>query len=343
MLIKSGTDIKKLQTKFASIVEKTAHLSPGTNAVYSLQPLQSIHLHSNLMAEAEPNADGSSVYLLLGVAVFVILIAWINYINLATARGMGRAKEVGVRKTLGSAKYQLIAQFMLEAILVNGFAVILSIVLIVTVMPFFAQLSGLALKFTLLFSPVFWIAVLGMFVAGSFFSGFYPALVLSNSRPVEVMKGKLRSSAKEIILRKGMVVFQFAASIFLLIGSLTVYKQIRYMQNQKLGINIDQTLVIKSPLGKLDSTAATMAAFKQQGLSQSAVKSITRSTAIPGERVNWNAGGIKLHGQDELQGKQYRIVGGDEDFLSAYGMKVLAGRIFSKVFGKEAQNVVLNR
>jgi len=345
LLLRPGTDPKVLEAKFVPYVNKeySQFKGSGDGAKYYLQPLESIHLYSHLMIEAEPNGDGKSVYLLAGIAIFVIIIAWINYINLATARGIGRAKEVGVRKTLGSAKGQLIMQFMLEAMLLNGLAILLAIALIIVSLPFFSSLSGQYLGLTLLVKPAFWLAVVCLFLLGSFFSGFYPAMVLSNFKPVEVMKGKLSASPRGIILRKTMVVFQFAASIFLLIGSLTVYKQIQFMEKQKLGINIDQTLVIKPPLAKVDSFYRSMSAFKNESLRNAAVKSVTVSTSIPGEPVQWNAGGIKLVGTPDADGKQYRIIGGDYDYLKAYGAKLITGRVFSKDFSTDPHAVVFNR
>jgi len=344
LLLRPGVDPKALEAKFVPYVNqvyKKINWSDAS-AKYHLLPLEKIHLSPNLMAEAEPHGDGKSVYLLAGIAIFVIIIAWINYINLATARGIGRAKEVGVRKTLGSIKAQLVAQFMLEAMLLNGMAVILAIILIIIFLPIFSAISGQYITLTLLFTPVFWIAVIGLFIVGSFFSGFYPAIVLSAFKPVDVMKGKLSASSGGIILRKVMVVFQFAASIFLLIGSLTVYKQVSFMERQNLGININQTLIIKPPLAHIDSFYRSMSAFKNESLRDPSVKSVTVSTSIPGEPVQWNAGGIKLKGTDQSQGKQYRIIGGDYDYLKAYNAKLIAGRLFSKDFSTDPHAVVFN-
>ncbi|MES2107579.1 MAG: ABC transporter permease [Bacteroidota bacterium] len=346
LLLRPGTDPKALQAKFVPYVNKeyAQFKGSGDGATYYLQPLESIHLKSHLMLEAEPNGDGKSVYLLMGIAIFVIVIAWINYINLATARGIGRAKEVGVRKTLGSAKSQLISQFMIEAMLLNGLAIVAAIGLIIIFIPVFSAISGQYLSLTLLAEPAFWLGVIALFVLGSFFSGFYPAIVLSNFRPVEVMKGKLSASPRGILLRKGMVVFQFFASIFLLIGSLTVYKQVNFMETQSLGININQTLVIKPPLAKVDSFYRSMSSFKNESLRNAAVKSVTVSTSIPGEAVDWNAGGIKLVGTPESEGKQYRIIGGDFDYLKAFGAKLITGRIFSKDFlTTDPHTVVMNK
>ncbi|WEA03130.1 ABC transporter permease [Mucilaginibacter sp. SJ] len=345
LLLKPGVDPRILEAKFIPVVRKAYDKYPGTGegGIYTLQPVKDIHLYSNRMLEFQPNGDGKSVYLLLGIAIFVIIIAWINYINLATARGIGRAKEVGVRKTLGSSKAQLITQFMLEAMMLNAMAIGLALLIIMACLPAFANISGMQMGFTLFAKAAFWLAVLGIFVLGSFFSGFYPAIVLSAFRPVEVMKGKILASPGGVILRKAMVVFQFAASIFLLIGSLTVFKQLKYMQSQKLGVKIDQTLVIKAPLVKVDSFYRSMSSFKHECLAQSAVKSVTVSTSIPGEPVGWNAGGIKLVGSDQSTSKQYRIIGADYDYLNAYDMKLIAGRKFSKEFGDEPHKVVFTK
>jgi putative ABC transport system permease protein len=344
LLLKPGVDPKQLEAKFKPYVDqvyKKINWS-GASAVYHLLPLEKIHLSPNFMGEAEPHGDGKSVYLLAGIAIFVIIIAWINYINLSTARGIGRAKEVGVRKTLGSNKSQLLWQFMLEALLLNGLAVVLAIVLIILFLPIFSAISAQNVSLVLLLSPVFWLAVAGLVLVGSFFSGFYPAIVLSSYQPVEVLKGKLSASSRGVILRKVMVGFQFAASIFLLIWSLTVYQQVSFMEKQSLGININQTLVIKPPLAHIDSFSRVMTAFKDESLRDPSVKSITASTSIPGEPVNWNAGGIKLKGTDQSQGKQYRIIAGDYDFLKAYGVKLIAGRVFSKDFSTDPHAVVFN-
>ncbi len=345
LLLKPGVDAKALEAKMAPFVDqvyKKINWS-GATAKYHLMPLEDIHLKSHLMIEAEANGDGKSVYLLAGIAIFVIIIAWINYINLATARGITRAKEVGVRKTLGSAKSQLVAQFILEAMILNGLAIVLAVVLIILFTPIFSALSGQNIMLsTLLLAPVFWLAVVVLFVLGSFFSGFYPAMVLSNFKPVEVMKGRMSASPRGIILRKVMVGFQFVATIFLLIGSLTVYRQVSFMEKQKLGINIDQTLVIKPPLAHVDSFYRSMSSFKNESLRDPSIKSVTVSTSIPGESVQWNAGGIKLKGTDQAQGKQYRIIGGDYDYLKAYDAKLVAGRVFSKDFSTDPQAVVFN-
>lgn len=347
LLLQPGTNPQTLEAKFPTVVDKLAgadHKKYNSAAIYTLQPLRDIHLYSHFVGEMEPNGDGKTVYLLLAIAFFIVVIAWVNYVNLATARAIDRAKEVGVRKAVGSQRGQLVKQFLFESFLLNGLAVALALVLVVVTIPAFNNLSGHHLTLSLLGSGRFWLALLGLFFVGVFFSGLYPAFVLSGFRPVVVLKGRMVNTRQGILLRKALVVFQFAASLFLLVGTLAVFRQIQYMREQTLGLSIDQTLVIRPPIVNNDSThMRQMKAFKEDLLRQSAIGSITASTSIPGEPVGWNAGGIRLKGLDEGKGKQYRVIGVDYDYLNAYGLKLLAGRNFAKDFGTDPKAVIFNK
>ncbi|NID09658.1 ABC transporter permease [Fibrivirga algicola] len=347
LLLRPGTDPQALSAKFPRVVDKLvgAELKKyNAAAIYTLQPLRDIHLYSHYIGETEPNGDGKTTYLLLGIAFFIVIIAWVNYVNIATARAINRAKEVGVRKAVGSQRSQLVKQFMIESLLLNGLAVVLAFILVLITIPAFNSLSGQHLTFSLLASARFWLALLGLFVLGTFLSGMYPAFVLSGFRPVVVLKGKMVNTRQGILLRKGLVVFQFGASLFLLVGTMAVFRQIQFMREQKLGLNIDQTLVIRPPIVRNDSTyMSQMKSFKDELLRQSAIRSITASTSIPGEPVGWNAGGIRLKGQDESKAKQYRVIGVDYDYMNAYGLKLVAGRNFAKSFGTDPAAVIFNK
>jgi putative ABC transport system permease protein len=335
-----------VEKKFLPVVEKftAAEMKRFNSAViYKLQPLTDIHLYSHYIEEPDVNGDGKTVYLLSGIAFFIAVIAWVNYINLATARAVNRAKEVGIRKTVGSQRKQLILQFLSESAVLNCCALILAIVLIVIVMPGFNQLSGLHLSFLLFAKSSFWIGLIALFFIGTFFSGLYPAFVLSGFKPIDVLKGKMIATTKGALLRKGLVVFQFAASLFLLIGTFTVYKQIQYMREQSLGINIDQTLVIQEPVITDSTYPKQMAAFKNELLLNSSINKVSALTSIPGQAVDWNAGGIKLVGTDESKSKQYRVIGVDYDFMELFGLKLIAGRNFSKDFGTDEHAVIFNK
>jgi putative ABC transport system permease protein len=347
LLLRPGADPAAVEKKFVSVVDKfTAADMKRFNAAvtYLLMPLKDIHLYSHYILEPGPTGDGKTVYLLLGIAFFIALIAWINYINLATARAVNRAKEVGIRKTIGSQRRQLVVQFLAESALLNGIALILALVIVLVAIPGFNRLSGQELSYSLFGNSNFWLGLAALFVVGVFFSGMYPAFVLSSFRPIEVLKGKMISTSRGSLLRKSLVVFQFAASFFLLAGTLVVYRQIQFMRKQKLGLSIDQTLVVRSPLVVTDSTyVKDMAALKETLNRETSIKGVAISTSIPGEAVRWNAGGIKLVGTDENTQKQYRVIGVDYDYLNMYGLKLVTGRTFSKEFGTDNKAVLFNQ
>lgn len=347
LLLREGADPKVVESKFVPVVDKfTGELMKRFNSsvTYHLQPLNDIHLYSNYIGEPGVNGDGKTVYLLLGIAFFIVIIAWVNYINLATARAISRAKEVGIRKAIGSQRKQLVVQFLSESALLNGIALILALIIVLISIPGFNSISGQELSFSLFARADFWLGLTGLFLIGVFLSGFYPALVLSGFKPIEVLKGKMTATRGGSVLRKSLVVFQFAASLFLLIGTLAVYNQIKYMREQSLGMNIDQTLVVRPPIVGVDSTyMQKLTSFKQELLQQSNIKNVTVSTSIPGQPVDWNAGGIKLVGADESTQKQYRVIGVDYDYVNIYGLKLIAGRAFSKDFGDDKRSVIYNR
>lgn len=347
VVLRKDANPAAIEKKFSPIAEKFvgADMKKYNSAViYHLQPLKDIHLYSHYMMEPGENGDGKTVYLLLGIAFFIVIIAWVNYINLATARAITRAREVGVRKAIGSQRKQLVIQFLSESSLMNGIAVVLALLIVMAAIPGFNSLSGQQISFSLFGQSQFWVSLFVLLITGIFLSGLYPAFVLSGFKPIDVLKGNMGSTTQGSLLRKSLVVFQFAASLFLLIGTVTVYRQIQYMRKQSLGINIDQTLVVTAPGVGIDSTyLQKMTAFKKELQQQSSVKDIAVSTSIPGEPVGWNAGGIKLVGTDENTQKQYRVIGVDYDYMKTYGLKVVAGRVFSKSFATDDSSVIFNR
>lgn len=347
LLLRPDADPRKLEAKFPALVARYyVDVPKEFTTKYFLQPLKDIHLYSHMMMEAETNGQGNTVYLLMGIALFIIGIAWINYINLATARAINRAVEVGVRKAIGSRRSQLITQFMIESVMLNGMAVVMALFLVVFSIPLFNSVTGQQLSFSLLYDRLFWTVLTALFLTGSFLSGLYPAFVLSRFKPVVVLKGKAISSRQGSTLRKALVVVQFAASLFLLVGMLTVFKQIQFMRSQQLGINIAQTLVIKPPIIYTDSTRMRQQqAFKEQLMRESSIHSVTVSSIVPGEASSLNAGGIRLIEQHSNEGKQFRAIDVDYDFVPSYHLKLIAGRNFDRDFGMDGAEgaVVFNR
>ncbi len=343
LLLKEGTNPQKLEAKFPAFIAKAQPetVTGSYGMAFFLQSLPDIHLYSHYMMEAGPNGDGKAVYILLAVALFIILIAWVNYVNLATARAIRRAREVGVRKAVGSFRSQLVSQFLLESALLNFVSVVAACLIVAGSLPLFNHFTGQSLTYSLFGFPQFWLGLSVMFIMGTVLSGAYPAFVLSGFKPTEVLKGGASGRGEGAVLRKSLVVVQFAASVFLLVGTITVFRQVQFMRSQALGLDIDQTLVITKPAN--DSTRVSRTkAFKEELMRQSIFKSATVSGSIPGEKVEFNAGGIRLESAPENTGKQYRVIGIDYDYIPSFGLKLIAGRNFDDALG-EKDGVVFNR
>lgn len=309
---------------------------------FHLMPLQNIHLDSDFIGEFKPNGNRDTVYFLTVVAVLILVIAWINYINLATAKSIERAREVGVRKVMGGFRWQLVQQFLMESALLNTLAVVLAIGAVLLLTPWFNGITGRAIGFELFETGWFWAGTVLLIIMSALLSGLYPAFVLSAFRPVEVLKGRFKNSTRGLLLRKGMVVMQFVASVTLIVGTFTVYRQLRYMQEQQLGININQTVVMHSP-NITDSTYSNkFEVFKNRISGYAEVNGVSASTSVPGTSPEWNAGGIRRLSQREDEQKQYRVIMMDHDFIPLYGLEVVAGRAFSGDQPNERRNVLLN-
>ncbi|OEK05875.1 ABC transporter permease [Roseivirga misakiensis] len=341
-----GTDPEEFTAKIDKFIDERwgeEMRNADTWMDFELQPMRDIHLYSNFIGEAEVNGDGDSVYALLGISFFIILIAWVNYVNLATAKSMERAREVGLRKVLGSQKGQLIRQFLTESLLINLFAVALAFGIVVLVIPSFSRLADQPMTLALFTQQGFWIGLATLFLVGTFLSGMYPAFVLSSYKPIDTLKGGSMSNSGGAWLRKGLVVFQFMASIGLIIGTYTVYEQISYMRNQDLGVDINQTLVINGPL-VLDSTySEKLTAFNDVLEANANIENVVVSTVVPGREVGWNAGGIRREGAPDSEGKQYRVLGFGYEYVETFDLKIIAGRTFSEEFGDEESKILFSR
>ncbi len=307
----------------------------------SLQPLHDIHLYSHLEGEVEVNGSAATTYGLLLVAVLILIIAWINYVNLSTARAMDRAKEVGVRKVVGARRRNLVLQFLLESAIANTVAAAGALMFVLVFLPYFNDLIGVQLTFNMYGRYELWSVLIALFLVGGFLSGLYPAFVLSGFRPIKVLKGAAESGKKRWNLRKALVVYQFATSVLLIAGTWAVFQQLSYMRNQELGVDIARTVVVKAP-GIADSTfGVRLSAFKTELLRQAAIESMTASSNIPGRESTWG-GTIRQLADTPEQAVGVDYVGIDDDFVEAYGMKVLEGRNFSKELPSDRNAILLN-
>jgi putative ABC transport system permease protein len=345
--VQEGVEIKELQAKWDKHLQEVrgeAWEHNNFKQEFLFQPLLNIHLYSNLLQESQPQeqGDGQAVYFLGIVAFFILIIAWVNYINLSTAKSFERANEVGVRKVMGAVKSQLRNQFIIESFLINLMALIIAILIIILAWPSFTQLTGRPIPFTMIYEPSFWLLATGLFASGTLLSGFYPAWMLSSFKPIAVLKGKSTIQNEGSFLRKGLVVFQFFASVTLISGTLIVWDQLRFMKNMDLGIDIRQTLVLESP-GMRDSLySQSVDAFKNEVLRINGVGNVSANTNVPGDEIFWTRGIRRLTGGPESHLTSY-IVGIDENYIPAFNLNVIAGRNFSKDFPSDEDGIIINR
>ncbi len=344
--LKPGIDYHQLESKLPAFTNK--YINTGewrkTNNVRDelhLIPLNDIHLYSNYNQEAEVNGNGQAVSFLFLIAIFIICIAWINYINLATAQSVERAKEVGVRKVLGALRSNLIRQFLMESLVLNFISLILSLIIFFILLHPFDSFTGRDNYAGFALTGNYWLVFFGLFAVGTVLSGLYPAFVLSGFKPVVVLKGAFKNTSSGLLLRKSLIVVQFVISVVLIAGTIIVYQQVSYMRNQSIGANIDQTLVLKGPQTLSDSLyQGTYQPFKTAVLQQSSVKSIASSTSVMGDEIYWT-NGSKRPGADQSAVTLYNL-GIDYDFIPAYNIKMVAGRNFSQQFGTDNKAVILN-
>lgn len=314
----------------------------GDAMVCNLQPLRSIHLDSDFMYEAEPNGNARSVYALVAIAVFLVIIAWINYINLSTARALERAREVGMRKVSWASRKQLLWQFLLDSVLINLLAILVAVLVVNMLAPSFNSLAAMSLNYSMDSNPGFWIRVFLIFLGGALVAGIYPAMILTSFRPVTAFQGISELKVGGYGLRRILVIFQFAVSIFLIAGTLSVYRQISYMKDSDLGVDVENVLVVKGP-SIYDSTySETLNTFKSELLRNPGIEMVTASTAVPGRQPGTNAGGIRRISQGVEEGKQYRIIGADAGFIDFYGLSIIEGRNFLVTSGRNGKTALFN-
>ena len=311
----------------------------GNKLEYSLIPLTKIHLYSGLSYELAPNGNIQFIYIFSIVALFILAIACINFMNLTTARSAKRAREVGIRKVLGTERRNLIAQFLSESILMVLLSLFIAIGVVWLVLPLFNDVADKSMHLNSLFSPLILPLLIALpFVVG-FIAGSYPAFFLSAFRPIEVLKGKLKSGAKSVGFRSILVVFQFTTSILLIIGTIVIYKQLNYIQTKDLGFNKDQVLIINDAYSLKNNSDA----FKNEVLQMNGVVSGTMSAFLPVDNSSRNDNSyFKDATIDVKNGLNMQCWTIDNDYIKTMGMKILKGRNFSKDFGTDSDAVIIN-
>jgi len=338
-------DPEKMIAQFPAFVDR--NMPVQTNSAYKasqgttlgLQKITDIHLRSHTDYEAEQNGDIKRVYIFSAIALFLLLIACINYMNLSTARSTLRAREIGIRKVVGAQRKEIMVQFLSESVLVSWISMIFAFCLTWALIPWLSRISGRQLDISILFNwQVLVPIILAPFIVG-ILSGLYPALFMSSFQPIKVLKGFLKVGGQTISFRKVLVTLQFAISIILIISTAVVFSQMRYMQNKSLGF--DKEHIINLPYASLLNDSYET--FRNELLSNSAIKNAGRSSRIPTGRL-LDAMGAQIKSGDTLApiNADIKFVSADQDFISTYGVKVLAGRGFSREFGVDTAAFLIN-
>jgi putative ABC transport system permease protein len=354
LLLKEGANYKDLEKNLPKYVEKYVlpqaksvmqienmdqFRKSGNNLEYTLMPLLKIHLYSDFFPELGTNGDIKYVYIFSAVAIFILLLACINFINLSTARSMNRSREVGIRKVLGTSRSKLVFQFMSESALTVVIAMIMAIVIAWQILPLFNDLSAKTLTPSMLFNTRMLAILIALPFVVSLLAGSYPSLFLSSFNPVTVLKGKLNAGSRRSSLRSGLVIFQFTTSIILIIATITVYRQLDYIRNRKIGFNKEQVLIVQGT-GVLGNGAET---FKNEIMKLPGVINGTFAGYLPvsasARNDNTFSKDAVLNTSNTFNMQTWRI---DEQYIPTLGMEIAAGRNFSKSFGTDSSAVIIN-
>lgn len=332
VVLPENFDYITFEKTISKFLDKYHELKPeDTPNRLRLQPLTDIHLHSNRGLEVEANGNMNTVYILSAIAFFILVIACINFMNLTTAQSLKRAREVGVRKVVGSKRSHLVLQFLSESVLISLIALILAGVLLTLVVPKFNELSGKQLILNPVQNITVILAFVGIAAVVGFIAGLYPAFFLSRFNPTTVLKGNFATNLSGQGLRKGLVVFQFAIAFVIMVGTYVVHSQLDYMRTKDMGFDREQTLIVKMPNDSVGSEA-----IKNEMKRLSSVSNVTQFIEIPGKMVRTTS--IWYEGVKDNTAENLYIFSGDVDLIQTMGMKMKAGRYFetgTKQYGKE--------
>ena len=349
LLLRPHTSAASVEAKFPAIVEKYASgeigsafamtykqfQTAGNGYHYYLQPLQRIHLISDLEAEIKPNGSQRAVYIFGIIAVFILGIACINFINLSTARSLERAREVGVRKTFGSDQRSLIVQFLLESMVVSLLSVVVALGLVLLTLPLFSRVAGEDLGEGGWLTVVNLLGLVGFGLLVGLVAGIYPAFVLSSFEPIKVLKGRFQANRTGKALRNGLVIFQFAISIVLIICTVIVHQQMGYMLGDKLGFTKDRVLEIQ----RSDLLGDKIRAFKEELAGIAGVAGVGGTSTLPGDARFFGVAWEPIGSRESMTGRGIIV---DDQFAATLGLKLKEGRFFSRSFARDSLAVVLN-
>jgi putative ABC transport system permease protein len=342
--LKKDAGLASVTQKFEPIYKKyTSHLlEAGQKSKFILQPVNSIHTESNFEHEISPNTDSKTMFALYLVAFLILVMSWIIFVNFQITQSIERAKEVGLKKVAGASSSNLFYQIILRSVLINGFAIILSLGLFFLFrgqLGKFLEING-QMPVNLLYLLTFF----GLFIAGAILSGSYPAFILISKRAQTLLSSRFTKNNDGFTLRRSLVVIQFAASIGLLIGTTTIIRQVFFMKNKEVGLNIKQTAYSFTPMSLIKKERATqkLILFMDEVSKLSGIKSTTVSSCIPGKEISFHSNNIYPEGKPEKQGDNFGILNIDHHFQEVFEPKLLAGRMFTEEDATGEKKLIIN-
>jgi putative ABC transport system permease protein len=350
ILLRPGTDPKQLAKKMQSVIEKyllpfwikegVPNVKELSNAGwFELQPIKDIHLRSEGIGDPVSHGDIRFVWLFGAVAAFILILAMINFINLSTAKSANRAKEVGLRKTVGSLRVNIINQFLTESLIYSFFSFVVGVFIAWLLLPYFNLLAAKAIEFPWGEWQLFPILIGAALLVGVL-AGLYPAFYLSSFKPASVLKGNVSRGSKSATMRSWLVVFQFTTSVVLIIATFIIYRQVEYILNKKVGFDKEQIILIQGT----NTLGAKIKTFKDELLQLSQVKSATISDYLPIRGTKRNGNGFWIEGRDKVDhsigGQIWRV---DYDYINTLGMKIVDGRNFSEKMASDSSGIIINQ
>ncbi len=344
LLLNEQTSLSELQSKMPALSRKL--MGEDNRLEFNLQPVRDIHLYSDFTFEPQIHGSAKAVSFLGIISLFILLIAWVNYINLSTARAMERAKEVGLRKIVGAQKRQLISQFLTEAVIINFLGAALALSIVYFLLPYFHSLIGKTI-IPNLWTHTDFLKNLGLFfLIGTLITGIYPAILLSSFRPIGVLKGNFGRSKNGTLLRKSLVIIQFTASLVLIAATTIVYQQIRFMTNKDLGINTDQVIGFQNPASNRDELFVSQyQSFTEELQKLSGVKSVAGISNLPGggsSDISSSSGGIKIIGKTDRVETTVYINSMTDQMKDALQLELTHGRNFDREIAGDSNAIIVN-
>ncbi len=336
LLLRDRVYSAQLEKKLPEFIRRHTDEEGSASSFVKLQPMTEIHLHSHFLREFEANGDIRYVYMFSAIAFFILAIACFNFINLTTARASSRAKEIGLRKVVGSNRTQLVQQFLGESVLICLCGLLIAVILIKIFLPSFNSLTGKTLSLSFTGNTMFILGLIALAVLVGLISGAYPSLILSGFQPVSVLKGRIKTNTSSLIARRVLVFLQFTISVILIAGALVVYRQLDYIQNKKLGFDKERMLVVR-----MDDSSIRQAqdAFRNELLKDPSVRAVSATSNLLGGG-DW---GMPFHYQGAAEGEEFasRVLVVDHHFLNTYGVEIVKGRNFSELFSTDEAGAFL--